>query len=200
MRPTRTARRAGRCSTRSCVTVQGRCLRLRRQAEVAALQLARHQGATLFELRAALDDFELRGQPTTPPSPMPSAASHHQRLAGTRAGPGDYCSEPTAHRVAILRAGTASLSAMAEARQLITWIDQPGHARPTPPDEAGIRIVGISDVARDHHRRPENAVPSRQSGNRLSRGTAHHHPSSDLLPTRCVQWQYRSAIASNHRT
>ena len=29
----------------------------------AALELARHQGATLFELRAALDDFELRGQP-----------------------------------------------------------------------------------------------------------------------------------------
>ena len=29
----------------------------------AALELARRQGATLFELRAALDDFELRGQP-----------------------------------------------------------------------------------------------------------------------------------------
>ncbi len=29
----------------------------------AALALARHQGAPLFELRAALDDFELRGQP-----------------------------------------------------------------------------------------------------------------------------------------
>jgi tetratricopeptide (TPR) repeat protein len=28
----------------------------------AALALARHQGATLFELRAALDDFELRGE------------------------------------------------------------------------------------------------------------------------------------------
>lgn len=29
----------------------------------AALDLARRQGAPLFELRAALDDFELRGQP-----------------------------------------------------------------------------------------------------------------------------------------
>ena len=29
----------------------------------AALDLARRQGATLFELRAALDDFELRGEP-----------------------------------------------------------------------------------------------------------------------------------------
>jgi hypothetical protein len=29
----------------------------------AALALARHQGATLFELRAALDDFELGGEP-----------------------------------------------------------------------------------------------------------------------------------------
>jgi hypothetical protein len=35
-----------------------------RQADVsAALELARRQGATLFELRAALDDFELRGEP-----------------------------------------------------------------------------------------------------------------------------------------
>jgi len=30
---------------------------------VSALELARRQGATLFELRAALDDFELRGGP-----------------------------------------------------------------------------------------------------------------------------------------
>jgi hypothetical protein len=35
-----------------------------RQADVsAALTLARRQGATLFELRAARDDFELRGEP-----------------------------------------------------------------------------------------------------------------------------------------
>ena len=35
-----------------------------RQADInAALELARRQGATLFELRAALDDFELRGAP-----------------------------------------------------------------------------------------------------------------------------------------
>jgi hypothetical protein len=34
------------------------------QADVsAAVDLARRQGATLFELRAALDDFELRGEP-----------------------------------------------------------------------------------------------------------------------------------------
>jgi hypothetical protein len=37
-----------------------------RQADIhAALDLARRQGATLFELRAALDDFELRGQPAS---------------------------------------------------------------------------------------------------------------------------------------
>jgi hypothetical protein len=29
----------------------------------AALELARRQGACLFELRSALDDFELRGEP-----------------------------------------------------------------------------------------------------------------------------------------
>ena len=29
----------------------------------AAIELARRQDAPLFELRAALDDFELRGQP-----------------------------------------------------------------------------------------------------------------------------------------
>jgi hypothetical protein len=35
-----------------------------RHADVfAALELARRQGATLFELRAAVDDVELRGQP-----------------------------------------------------------------------------------------------------------------------------------------
>ena len=35
-----------------------------RQADInAALELARRQGATLFELRTALDDFELRGTP-----------------------------------------------------------------------------------------------------------------------------------------
>jgi class 3 adenylate cyclase len=35
----------------------------RRADNTAALALARRQGATLFELRAALDDYELRGQP-----------------------------------------------------------------------------------------------------------------------------------------
>jgi len=36
------------------------------QADItAALELARRQGATLFELRAALDDFELRGEPAS---------------------------------------------------------------------------------------------------------------------------------------
>jgi hypothetical protein len=35
-----------------------------RRADInAALKLARPQGATLFEQRAALDDFELRGEP-----------------------------------------------------------------------------------------------------------------------------------------
>ena len=37
--------------------------RPRRADITAALALARRQGATLFELRAALDDFELRGEP-----------------------------------------------------------------------------------------------------------------------------------------
>jgi len=38
-----------------------------RQADLsAALELARRQGATLFELRAALDDFEFRGQSASP--------------------------------------------------------------------------------------------------------------------------------------
>ena len=35
-----------------------------RRADIgAALELARRQGATLFELRAALDDYDLRGEP-----------------------------------------------------------------------------------------------------------------------------------------
>ncbi len=38
-----------------------------RQADIsAALELARRQGATLFELRAALDDFEFRGRSASP--------------------------------------------------------------------------------------------------------------------------------------
>ena len=46
-----------------------------RQAEInGALELARRQTATLFELRAALDDFELRGKAATPPSAMPQPA------------------------------------------------------------------------------------------------------------------------------
>ena len=35
----------------------------RRADLAAALELARHQGATLFELRSVLDDFGLRGEP-----------------------------------------------------------------------------------------------------------------------------------------
>ena len=55
----------------------------------AALALARRQGATLFELRAALDDFELRGEPARAAlsrcgRPLPRG----QQVAGTRAGPG----------------------------------------------------------------------------------------------------------------
>ena len=46
----------------------------------AALELSRRQGATLFELRAALDDFELRWEdreryPASPPAPLSSTWS-----------------------------------------------------------------------------------------------------------------------------
>jgi hypothetical protein len=51
-----------------------------------ALELARRQGATLFELRAALDDFELRGQPAR--EPLVDVIRPRQRLAGTGPGPG----------------------------------------------------------------------------------------------------------------
>ena len=60
-----------------------------RRADIAAaLELARRQGATLFELRAALDDFELRGEPAR--AALADAASRipdRQRVAGTGAGP-----------------------------------------------------------------------------------------------------------------
>jgi len=47
-----------------------------RQADIAAaLGLARRQGATLFELRAALDNFDMRGLPPAPPLSTPPAAS-----------------------------------------------------------------------------------------------------------------------------
>ena len=48
----------------------------------AALALARHQGATVFELRAALDDFELRGHPAR--AALIDAAS---RIASNNAWP-----------------------------------------------------------------------------------------------------------------
>jgi class 3 adenylate cyclase/tetratricopeptide (TPR) repeat protein len=54
-----------------------------RRADIgAALELARRQGATLFELRAALDDFELRGQPAR--ATLVDATS---RFPGDRAWP-----------------------------------------------------------------------------------------------------------------
>ena len=40
----------------------------------AAIELARRQGATLFELRAALDDYELRGEPAR--AELVDAAEH----------------------------------------------------------------------------------------------------------------------------
>jgi hypothetical protein len=46
-----------------------------RQVDInAAIELARRQGATLFELRAALDDFELRGAPAA--AAVAEAAKH----------------------------------------------------------------------------------------------------------------------------
>jgi hypothetical protein len=53
-----------------------------RQADLAAVALARRQGATLFELRAVLDDFELRGEPAR--AALIDAAS---RIASNNAWP-----------------------------------------------------------------------------------------------------------------
>ena len=49
--------------------------------------LARRQGAALFELRAALDDYELRGQRARRPHRRRQRHPHQQRVAGTRADP-----------------------------------------------------------------------------------------------------------------
>ena len=53
----------------------------------AALALARRQGAMLFELRAALDDFELRGESARGPSRSCQSLPDTRCVAGTRAGP-----------------------------------------------------------------------------------------------------------------
>jgi hypothetical protein len=53
----------------------------------AARDLARRQGAPLFELRAALDDFERRGEPARRPSRSRQSLPEGRRVAGTRAGP-----------------------------------------------------------------------------------------------------------------
>ena len=47
----------------------------RRDALAAALEFARHQGATLFELRCLLDSFDLSGTAIGPGWPTLSAAS-----------------------------------------------------------------------------------------------------------------------------
>ena len=65
----------------------------------AALDLARRQGAQLFELRAALDDFELRGEPAHAAvidavSRFP-ATSAFPELARARNVPGSFDPQPT---------------------------------------------------------------------------------------------------------
>ena len=54
----------------------------------AALELARRQGATLFELRAALDDFELRGEPAALPLRRGQPNADRQRVPGSFPGRG----------------------------------------------------------------------------------------------------------------
>ena len=54
-----------------------------RRADIAAaLDLARRQGATLFELRAALDDYDLRGTPA-----RAALADAAERIPGNSAWP-----------------------------------------------------------------------------------------------------------------
>jgi hypothetical protein len=53
----------------------------------AARDLARRQGAPLFVLRSALDDFELRGEFARGPSRTRQSLPEGRRVAGTRAGP-----------------------------------------------------------------------------------------------------------------
>ena len=63
--------RANRCGCALTPTDPGA-----RQADInATLAFAHRQGATLFELRAALDDYELRGQPARAALIEPPAAS-----------------------------------------------------------------------------------------------------------------------------
>ncbi|HUH68970.1 MAG TPA: hypothetical protein VLZ05_08830 [Mycobacterium sp.] len=71
-----------------------------RQTDIgAALDLARRQGAILFELRAALDDFELRGDPAR--AAVVDAVSHFPanstfpELARARDAPGSFDPQPT---------------------------------------------------------------------------------------------------------
>jgi hypothetical protein len=53
----------------------------RRTGLGAALALAPRQRATPFELRAALDDFELHGEPARRHHPRGQPAPHQQRVA-----------------------------------------------------------------------------------------------------------------------
>ena len=79
--------------------------RPRRADITAALALARRQGATLFELRAALDDFELRGEPRALPSPTRPAESPPTARSRNWRGPGPAEVVQPATRVAPRLAG-----------------------------------------------------------------------------------------------
>jgi hypothetical protein len=87
-----------------------------RQADInAALELARRQGATLFELRAALDDFELRGE-----SASAAIADAANRIPANSAWP-ELARAKTALRTDATNLRPASLSPAETHGRLREW-------------------------------------------------------------------------------
>jgi hypothetical protein len=101
-----------------------------RRADIgAALELARRQGATLFELRAALDDYELRGAHAR--AALVDAAS---RIRAESALP-----ELTRARPILAQAAMASISISGSPsvnlRENSRGVSQYVHARRPVPDQ-----------------------------------------------------------------
>ena len=80
-------------------------------ADLAAIDLARRQGATIFLLRAAADDFELRERGETGIARCAGPLPRRQCLAGAGEGAGTARVSRAGEKVVILGGGMAGLSA-----------------------------------------------------------------------------------------
>ena len=179
-----------------------------RQADIAAaIELARRQGATLFELRAALDDFELRGQPARAAladvvsriptnSAWPELARTHARTAVNQPEIG----EPLVP-VASGRAGAPGIAAAAGQRHTQT---RPWYRKTWVVVAGGVSAlliaaaiaISITVTLTTGSTSSPSATAMRQW---WSRASLHFQQSANALPSHVIfQWRASSFEASFH--